>query len=94
MGFYNNDCISDHDRKKGTWEHVAFVYDKKAKTQTIVVDGAVVIMCLGKTHFEGTDMVDLGSWGHQRKWSGKISNVNIFNTALTADRINAMQRKK
>ena len=95
MGFYENDCESNHDRKKATWERVAFVYDKKAQTQTIVVDGAVVITCTDKTHFEGTDTVYLGRWGNGLgEWKGQISNVKIFNRALTTDQIDAIQRKK
>ena len=92
MGFYENDCESNHDRKKATWERVAFVYDKKAQTQTIVVDGAVVERCTGRPPFVGEDMVNLGKWGsnNPRLWKGKIKNVKIFDTALTADAINDM----
>ena len=95
MGFYENDCKSDHHRKKGIWEAVAFVYDKAAKTQTIVVNGAVVKTCADRAPFEGTDTVYLGRWATDRgEWKGQISNVKIFNRALTAAQIDAMQGKK
>ena len=94
MGFYDNDCTSDYVRKKGTWERVAFVYDKAAQTQTIVVDGAVVKTCTDKRPFLGTGMVYLGKWKEGNLWNGKIKNATIFNMTLTADQIDAMQRNQ
>ena len=92
MGFYDNDCGSNYVRKKGVWERVAFVYNKTAHTQTILVDGAVVKMCRGRTPFLGAGTVYLGRWSEGRLWNGKIKNATIFNEALTADQIGAMQR--
>ena len=94
MGFYSNDCASDYVRKKATWEHVAFVYDKAAQTQTIMVNGAVVKTCTGKRPFLGTDTVYLGRWKSGNLWNGKIKKATIFNMALTADQIDAMQRNQ
>lgn len=91
MSFYGVNCESDHARRKGTWERVAFVYDKNAKTQTIIVDGFVVKKCTDMEPFLGKDTVLLGQWlDGDRKWEGKIKKVQIFNQALSADRINAL----
>ena len=91
LGFYGNDCVSDYVRKKGTWEHLACVYDKASQTQTIVVDGVVVKSCTGKSPFLGEDMVNLGDWENSQKlWKGKIKIVKIFNRALTAEQIDDM----
>ena len=96
MGFYYNDCTSNTLRRKDTWVHVAFVYNKADKTQTIVVDGNGVTTCSNKAPFVGTDTVYLGRWKAESAttWQGKISNVNIFNTALTIAQINAIQCNK
>ena len=93
MGFYENDCHSDYIRKKTTWERVAFVYDKNAQTQTIIVDGVVVKTCTGKSPFMGKGTVVLGQWLHRRLWKGKIKNVKIFNQALPVDKINVLQQR-
>ena len=96
MGFYANDCTSNTLRKKDTWVHVAFVYDNAGKTQTIVVDGNSVHTCSNKAAFVGTATVYLGRWkeASETTWQGKISNVKIFNTALTITQIKAMQCNK
>ena len=104
MGFYRNDCESDHFasnypsrqyvRKRETWDRVAFVYDKAAKTQTIVVNGAVVRSCTGSKPFLGTATVYLGKWGGGNLWTGKIKKVKIYNKALTRDQIESMQRNQ
>ena len=93
MGFFENDCVSDHDHKRGIWESVAFVYDKAARTQTIVVNGAVVKTCRGSAPFQGTGTVYLGRWFHG-EWKGQMSNVKMFNRALTTNQIDAMQRNE
>ena len=94
MGFYGNDCESNHDRKKATWERVAFVYDKSAQTQTIIVDGVVVKKCIGTTPFMGKDTVTLGEWLKGRLWKGKIKNAKIFNKAVPADEIDVILQRK
>ena len=94
MGFYDNDCASGYVRKRATWEHVAFVYDKASQTQTIMVNGAVVKTCTGKRPFLGTATVYLGRWKSGALWNGKIKKATIFNMALTADQIDAMQRNQ
>ena len=92
MGFFRNACRSTRVRKKGTWERVAFVYDKAAKTQTIVVDGTVVKTCTDSAPFAGTGTVYLGRWGRDRgEWKGRIADVKIFNRALTTEQIHAMK---
>ena len=92
MGFWDNDCKSEHVRKKAAWERVAFVYDKAAQTQSIMVDGALVKRCTDKTPFLGTATVNLGKWLDGRLWKGKIKNVKLFNKALPLAQIDAMQR--
>ena len=94
MGFYDNDCASNYVRKKGTWERVAFVYDRAAGTQTIVVDGGVMIRCTGRGPFMGTDTVYLGgSWASDKVWKGKIKNVKIFDKAIPADKIDVILQR-
>ena len=98
MGFYYNDCPSHYVRKKGKWERIAFVYDRVAQTQTIVVDGVMRTRCIYRGPFLGTGTVSLGAWaGKYRLWEGKIKNVKFFNKALSAETIDKidtiLQRK-
>merc|ERR1712224_1155542 len=87
MGFYDNDCEgSQYVRKKGTWERVAFVYDKATQTQTIVVNGVTVGRCTGRGPFVGTDTVLLGAWAGGRLWKGQIKNVKFFSKALSTEK--------
>ena len=93
MGFYANDCPSHYTRKKGKWERVAFVYDRAARTHTIVVNGVTMDKCGGRAAFTGTGIVYLGKLGTTNSnWHGQIKNVKIFNVALSPDKIeNAMR---
>ena len=86
LGFYSNDCPSHYVRKKGTWERVAFIYDRAAQTQTVVVDGVLMDRCTGREPFFGTDTVYMGTWGGGRLWKGKIKNVKFFNKALSPEK--------
>ena len=86
MGFYHNDCVGGlYVRKKGAWERVAFVYDKVAQTQTIVVNGVIVGRHTARPPFVGTDTVYLGTWAEGRLWKGTIKNVKFFNKALSPE---------
>ena len=91
VGFWNNDCAQIYASTRGVWEHVAFVYDKTAQTQTVLVNGVMRKQCESQAPYTGTNTVYLGAFfDEHRHWIGKIKDVKIFNRALPGEEIDSI----
>ncbi|CAE7551676.1 SSPO [Symbiodinium sp. CCMP2456] len=91
-GHYLQECHSDTALSKDVWQHVAFVYDKDAKTQSIYIDGNLDKTCSGieSLNTDESNQFYLGGAlqrGVTTTWTGSIADVNIFLQVLTAEQL-------
>jgi RHS repeat-associated protein len=68
----------------GTWTHLVGVYDASAKTTTLYVNGAEAGSMSGAGAFASTGNLTIGSTGGGNYFSGSISDVQVYQRALSA----------
>ena len=89
-GLSNVDVGGNKVVTDGAWHHVVGVYNSSNLTKTLYVDGVVDATIIGVTGAMSTNTVNvaigenLGATGKQ--WNGGISEVAIYNTALSGQR--------
>jgi beta-glucanase (GH16 family) len=78
----------------GTWTMVTGVYDATADTATLYVNGVAVSLVTGVTPYSATGPLRIGAdqWEAEPGdfFPGKISDVQVFNQALTATQVEAL----
>ncbi len=86
MGFFANDLIATTPLNLSTWNHITWVYNQAAATQTIFVNG-LQIATRNAAGFTGTDPLLIGrafSGLSAEFFAGSIDGARIFNRALSA----------
>ena len=79
-----------------TWTHLVGVFDSSAQTMTLYVDGAQVVQRTGVTAWNGNNEIALGaningSGATFAAMTGELSDLQIFDSALTAKQAAAIQ---
>eukprot|EP00434_Breviolum_minutum_P033361 symbB.v1.2.029519.t2/scaffold3162.1/size62156/3 len=92
ISHYLHECHSDTTLNKDEWQHVAFVYDSTAKTQSIYLDGSLDTTCsnIESLNTDDTNRFYLGGAlqrGESITWTGSIADVTIFLEVLTLEQI-------
>jgi len=78
MGFgANTDCVATTAVPHGRWVHVAFVYDKAARLQTLYYDGVEKARCTDKAPFAGAGAVLLGKSNAGDAFQGGMKRAEI-----------------
>lgn len=88
MGFLFNDTRASQVIDEGIWYHLAFVYNKDAKTQTIYVNGKKNVSAVNKKPYIGKGALTLGNWGRQNTYfQGQIRGLKFWDSALPQTKI-------
>jgi serine/threonine-protein kinase len=80
----------------GTWTHLVGEYDADAKTLSLYVDGKAVATRTGISGWKATGKLSVGAnlnsgGAAYEGMTGDVSNLEIFDSALSADEIAALQ---
>ncbi|MCP4667234.1 MAG: LamG domain-containing protein, partial [Deltaproteobacteria bacterium] len=94
MGFYGNDTAGKTELTTGAWSHIVWRYTKKGGKQAIFVNGVLDAATQGHAPFQGADVVNMGRWSGGRYFNGFISDVRIWNMALTSGEIVASMNRR
>ncbi len=81
--------------KTQTWTHLVGVYDATAKTMTLYVDGTMAAQATKVTTWNANVQIMLGADVYQNGTAyngmlGKLSDLQIFDSALTADQVSVL----
>ena len=83
LAWYGNDISSPTTLTANTWYHIVFVYDTDLK-QKIYLNGVLNVSQTSATGFAGTTAVlNIGIYYSPYLFDGLISNVRIYNRALS-----------
>jgi hypothetical protein len=79
-----------------TWHHIAYVLEDSSNTMTIYVDGNEVSSFASTASIAASDVFSLGqeydaSMAASNFYNGLIDEVRIYDVALTAEEIQALQ---
>jgi hypothetical protein len=87
FGFYGDDLSGTTSLATGTWYYMTFVYDGSHKY--IYVNGVLDNSGASGAYANNTANTEIGRypWGTTSDFDGKIDNVKIFNTNLSAAQI-------
>lgn len=89
FGFYANDMSSNITLSSNVWYNITFVFDFTSKLKTICVNG-VIDVSGGTVGYSGTGSnFTIGDypWAMGNKMYGSLTNVQIYNRALTASEV-------
>eukprot|EP01047_Picozoa_sp_COSAG01_P013358 COSAG01_NODE_624_length_14732_cov_58.900772_2_plen_2421_part_00 len=78
--------------KPGTWQHVAFVYSSRSKTQRIYIDGIMVAKCMNRPPFVGTSTISIGQANGRDDWMGTIKEIAFYSVELSTKDIQGASR--
>lgn len=84
---------------KGSWHHVAAVYDKVAQTKSIYIDGVKVIThynMTGDIQIDNNAPVTIGSRNGEDGsfFKGKLDDIRVYNSPLSDEEINNLAKKQ
>lgn len=85
--FYCNGIAGSRPIPLREWSHIAFVYDKDAQSQAILVNGEVDTRKDNHAPLQGDVDLDIGSWAGGRYLDGDIAEFRIWNVARSDDEI-------
>lgn len=83
--------------KTNVWTHLVGVYDSSAQEMTLYVNGTNIISRTGVTGWDGDAKITLGANSYPASGStyapmtGELSDLQIFDSALTAKQVGAIQ---
>jgi hypothetical protein len=87
MGFWGNDTPGKSNLQINKWYHLAFVYDKDQKNQTIYLDGALEATSANHVPFQGNDVLNVARCSKSAHFKGKMAHLRIYDIPLTQDEI-------
>jgi hypothetical protein len=96
MDFAWNNLHSNTSIEQGSWEHVAFVYNKDKRSMQIFVNGALVDSKEQREPYKGESNLFLGGGFPDsikkhglNDWIGRIKKAKIYGDALTSAQVRA-----
>lgn len=97
MSGYYNDHISSIEVTKNTWHHIVFTYDGNNNHQ-MFLDGELkdsyTLEPLATQRSDSRIMIGANYWFNEEMFNGNVTELNVFNRALTQAEVTKLYNQK